>query len=62
MDGIWTEISFDIVTLYGPDFQLNNISWCANENSEKNEACFYDPVNFEGLESLSDENFFVTVG
>ena len=29
---------------------------------QKNDACFYDPVHFEGLESLSDQNFLVTTG
>ena len=29
---------------------------------QKNDVCFYDPVHFEGLESLSDQNFLVTTG
>ena len=64
MVSIWTEISFDIVTLYGPDFQLNNhfliCKW--KFGKKRNDACFYDPVHFEGLESLSDQNVLVTVG
>ena len=32
------------------------------EIRQKNDACFYDSVHFEGLESLSDQNVLVSVG
>ena len=39
MVGIWTEISFDIVTLYGPDLQLNNhFLLCKWKFGKKNDA------------------------